>query len=202
MNSHSRLMSEWSRSCAAPELCSSLTMFNEITGELLRSGNRVRFRAVGASMQPTIEDGELITVAPVEPAAVKRGDILLYQGERGFIAHRLVGLRKSAKGEDVSYLLQGDASVDRSRCSAGCWPCSERVGALTSPAEGRNGSTPCAFAPRRSPAGSQADERPRARILRATRSESVPRIVSVLIVLPSDAAIVSVWLSCKASVLT
>ena len=87
-------------------------MFNEITGELLRSGNRVRFRAVGASMQPTIEDGELITVAPVEPAAVKRGDILLYQGERGFIAHRLVGLRKSAKGEDVSYLLQGDASVD------------------------------------------------------------------------------------------
>src|SRR2546426_2174706 len=81
--------------------CSSLTMFNEITGELLRCGNRVRFRAVGASMQPTIEDGELITVAPVEPAAVKRGDILLYRGERGLIAHRLESLRKSAKGEDV-----------------------------------------------------------------------------------------------------
>src|SRR3989454_7882575 len=93
--------------------CSSLTMFNEITGELLRCGNRVRFRAVGASMQPTIEDGELITVAPVEPAAVKRGDILLYRGERGLIAHRLVGLRRSVKGEDVRYLLQGDASVDR-----------------------------------------------------------------------------------------
>src|SRR5438445_13807981 len=93
--------------------CSSLTMFNEITGELLRSGNRVRFRAVGASMQPTIEDGELITVAPVELAAVKRGDILLYRGERGLIAHRLVGLRRSAKGEDVRYALKGDASVDR-----------------------------------------------------------------------------------------
>jgi signal peptidase I len=88
-------------------------MFNEITGELLRCGNRVRFRAVGASMQPTIEDGELITVAPVEPAAAKRGDILLYRSDRGLIAHRLVGLRKSAKGEDVRYLLQGDASVDR-----------------------------------------------------------------------------------------
>src|SRR3989475_13299649 len=88
-------------------------MFNEITGELLRCGNRVRFRAVGASMQPTIEDGELIAVATVEPAAVKRGDILLYQGERGLIAHRLVGLRRAAKGEDVRYLLQGDASVDR-----------------------------------------------------------------------------------------
>src|SRR5207245_9926408 len=88
-------------------------MFNEITGELLRCGNRVRFRAVGASMQPTIEDGELISVAPVEPAAVKRGDILLYQGERGLLAHRLVGLRKSAKGEDVWYLMRGDAAVDR-----------------------------------------------------------------------------------------
>jgi len=88
-------------------------MFNEITGELLRRGYQVQFRAAGASMQPTIEDGELITVAPVEPAAVKRGDILLYQGVRGVIAHRVVRLRKSAKGEDVRYLLQGDASVDR-----------------------------------------------------------------------------------------
>src|SRR5437867_4372699 len=44
----------------------------------------------------------------------------------------------------------------RHRCSAGCWPCSERVGALTLPAEGRNGSTPCASASSRSPAGSQA----------------------------------------------
>src|SRR5437899_11906941 len=64
-------------------------------------------------MQRTDADGELIRGARVEPAAVKRGDILLYRGERGLIAHRLVGLRRSAKGEDVRYLLQGDASVDR-----------------------------------------------------------------------------------------
>src|SRR5436309_1432713 len=86
-------------------------MFNEITGELMRRGNRVRFRAIGASMQPTIEDGELITVAPVEPAAVKRGDILLYQGVRGVIVHRVVAITGSAKREDLSYLLRGDASV-------------------------------------------------------------------------------------------
>src|SRR5437899_3820773 len=64
-------------------------------------------------MQRTDADGELIRGARVEPAAVKRGDSLLYQGERGLIAQRVVGLRRSAKGEDVRYLLQGDASVDR-----------------------------------------------------------------------------------------
>jgi signal peptidase I len=84
-------------------------MFNEITGELLRRGSYVRFRAIGASMQPTIEDGELITVAPVAPESVKRGDILLYQNERGVFAHRVVG---SVKGiAPLQYLLRGDAAV-------------------------------------------------------------------------------------------
>jgi hypothetical protein len=64
-------------------------------------------------MQPTIEDGERITVAPIGAAAVTRGDILLYQSECGVKAHRVVGIRRSAKGEDVRYLLRGDASVDR-----------------------------------------------------------------------------------------
>jgi len=90
-------------------------MFNEITAELLRRGAYVRFRAIGASMQPTIEDGELITVAPVAPESVKRGDILLYQNERGVFAHRMVGVVKGTVtidgGDSPPYLLRGDASV-------------------------------------------------------------------------------------------
>ena len=102
-------------------------MFNEITAELLRRGAYVRFRAIGASMQPTIEDGELITVAPVAPESVKRGDILLYQNERGVFAHRMVGRVKGTVPSPVAgcratgprqgdcpldhYLLRGDASV-------------------------------------------------------------------------------------------
>ncbi len=62
-------------------------------------------------MQPTIEDGELITVAPVAATSVRRGDILLYQSERGVIVHRVVRITGSARREDVSYLLRGDASV-------------------------------------------------------------------------------------------
>src|SRR5947199_3053567 len=100
-------------------------MFNEITAELLRRGAYVRFRAIGASMQPTIEDGELITVAPVAPESVKRGDILLYQNERGVVAHRVVGRVKGTVPSPVAgcratgprqvdcplFLLRGDASV-------------------------------------------------------------------------------------------
>ena len=77
-------------------------MFNEITAELLSRGNRVRFRAIGASMQPTIEDGELITVAPVAPESVNRGDILLYQNERGVVAHRVVGRVKGTVPSPVA----------------------------------------------------------------------------------------------------
>ena len=90
-------------------------MFPDLMTELLRRGNRVRFRAAGASMQPTIEDGELITVAPVAPESVKRGDILLYQNERGVVAHRVVGVVKGTVtidgGDSPPYLLRGDASV-------------------------------------------------------------------------------------------
>src|SRR5947199_9582404 len=92
-------------------------MFNEITAELLRRGAYVRFRGIGASMRPTIEDGELITVAPVAPESVKRGDILLYQNERGVFAHRVVGRVKGTvpllEGDCTldHYLLRGDASV-------------------------------------------------------------------------------------------
>jgi len=100
-------------------------MFPDLTAELLRRGSYVRFRAIGASMQPTIEDGELITVAPVAPGSVKRGDILLYQNERGVFAHRVVGVVTRTlpspvagcratgprQGDCPLFLLRGDASV-------------------------------------------------------------------------------------------
>src|SRR5437867_13119903 len=95
----------------------SPVMFPDLMTELLRRGSYIRFRAIGASMQPTIEDGELITVAPVGPGTVKRGDILLYQNERGVVAHRVVGRVKETvpllEGDCPldHYLLRGDASV-------------------------------------------------------------------------------------------
>jgi signal peptidase I len=87
-------------------------LLGDMSTALLCSGHEIRFRATGHSMQPTIEDGEVITVAPITPTAAKRGDILLYQSECGVKAHRVVGIRRSAKGEDVNYFMRGDASMD------------------------------------------------------------------------------------------
>ena len=43
----------------------------------LRAGETVRFRPRGNSMSPKIESGQLCTVAPVDPAALVVGDIVL-----------------------------------------------------------------------------------------------------------------------------
>lgn len=45
--------------------------------EKLRAGETVSFRPRGHSMSGKIESGQLCTVAPIDPAAVRPGDIVL-----------------------------------------------------------------------------------------------------------------------------
>src|SRR5215813_14527111 len=45
--------------------------------ERLRAGETVSFRPRGSSMSPKIESGQLCTVAPIDPAALAVGDIVL-----------------------------------------------------------------------------------------------------------------------------
>jgi signal peptidase len=78
--------------------------FTDVATGLLRQGYGVRFYAKGWSMYPTIKDGEMITVEPVVPSQVKRGDILLYHNSRGVVAHRVVRLG------GTFFILRGDAS--------------------------------------------------------------------------------------------
>lgn len=54
------------------------------------NGHRVKFRAPGYSMYPTILHEDVITVEPVDPSAVRVGDIVLYRNENSVIAHRVV----------------------------------------------------------------------------------------------------------------
>ena len=60
-------------------------------------------------MQPTIQEGDIITVAPLKLSEVTRGDILLYRGDTGVIAHRVVAIKRS-KEETPVFILRGDAS--------------------------------------------------------------------------------------------
>ncbi len=43
----------------------------------LKAGETVSFRPRGNSMQPKIKSGQLCTVAPVDPATLRDGDIVL-----------------------------------------------------------------------------------------------------------------------------
>ncbi len=99
-------------------------LFIDVSTELLRQGKNVRFRAPGLSMNPAIREGETITVAPISPFDIKRGDILLYLVGKKVIAHRVVRITRE-KSDSTShtptqsptlnplliFTLRGDASA-------------------------------------------------------------------------------------------
>jgi len=71
-------------------------------------------------MYPTIKEGETITVVPVAPFDIKRGDILLYIVGRKVIAHRLVRINREKSDSTTQsstlnpkqlFILRGDASA-------------------------------------------------------------------------------------------
>jgi signal peptidase I len=82
------------------------TAFLTLSVELLEQGCGIRFRAGGGSMTPAIKDGALITVAPINPAEVKPGDVLLYRRQERVIAHRVVQISEAG----ASFVLRGDAA--------------------------------------------------------------------------------------------
>jgi hypothetical protein len=61
-------------------------------------------------MHPTIRHGERITVQPVEPSSIKRGDIVFYRSQGGVIAHRVMAINKKAGSDAPVFALRGDAS--------------------------------------------------------------------------------------------
>jgi signal peptidase len=84
-------------------------LFTDVSTELLRSGQSIRFRAPGRSMYPTIKEDETITVQPVAPSAIKMGDIILYRLEGVVIAHRVVRIERGEDGGS-RFIARGDAS--------------------------------------------------------------------------------------------
>ena len=82
--------------------------FRDISLQLLRQGQSVRFRPGGHSMRPAINDGEAVLVEPVNPARIRLGEIILYLFERGVIAHRVQSIEQSAVG--LVFTTRGDTS--------------------------------------------------------------------------------------------
>jgi signal peptidase len=92
------------------ELVVGQTLLSQLSRDLLSIGLGVRFRAPGTSMHPTIRHGDLITVEPVAPPKLKRGDIVLYRLQSDFIVHRIVNVEER-KSRGFTFILRGDASV-------------------------------------------------------------------------------------------
>ena len=81
-----------------------------LSGDLLSLGLGVRFRAPGTSMHPTIRHGDVITVEPVAPSKLKKGDIILHRFQGDIIAHRIVNIEEK-NGCGLTFILRGDAST-------------------------------------------------------------------------------------------
>jgi len=73
----------------------------------LPADGRLRFRADGGSMRPTIRSGEMITVGGVDPRTIAIGDILLVRVADRVLAHRVIV--RAGRADDLWILLQGDA---------------------------------------------------------------------------------------------
>jgi hypothetical protein len=64
--------------------------FEALSRELLKRGITVRFQARGASMAPSINDGQFVHVTAVIVSKLRKDDIVLTKGDKGFLMHRLV----------------------------------------------------------------------------------------------------------------
>ena len=82
-------------------------VFLDVATGVLQSGYRMRFRAEGSSMWPTIQPGDAITVEPATATEIKLKDIVLYRTGRRVIGHRVVRI-ETRNGERV-LLARGDA---------------------------------------------------------------------------------------------
>lgn len=113
------------RQCLLPRIMikdrAESSAFHLLTSELFAGGYGLRFQAVGRSMLPTIEDGEIVHVVPVAADMLRIGDIVLLRSGEQFKAHRII--RKHGQ----RFVTRGDAGVE----SDGEIRCDQILGRIT-----------------------------------------------------------------------
>jgi signal peptidase I len=82
---------------------------HKLRKEAISKGHSVKTVASGYSMYPFLRAGDILTVDPVPMNQIKRGDIVVFEMEEKWIAHRVVKIRNSAKG--LEFLLRGDTCM-------------------------------------------------------------------------------------------
>jgi signal peptidase I len=82
------------------------SVFHLLTNDLISNGYGLRFRAIGRSMLPTIQDGEIVRVEPVAASTLRIGDIVLLRQGAEFKAHRII------RNRGQYFITRGDTAMD------------------------------------------------------------------------------------------
>jgi phage repressor protein C with HTH and peptisase S24 domain len=82
--------------------------FHHVARPLVAQGTSFLLCVYGASMYPTIRDGDIVQVRPVEPGEIGIGDIFLFRNSGRLFVHRLVA--KSRQGDALLLVAKGDAN--------------------------------------------------------------------------------------------
>ena len=81
-------------------------LFQQLAGDLVNGGFTFRFQARGRSMNPTVQDGEVLCVQPLEHKTLRVGDIVLTKTAGDFTAHRIIQKRGDL------FTTRGDAGCE------------------------------------------------------------------------------------------
>jgi signal peptidase I len=101
--------------------------------DVLKKFGRLRLRAWGESMLPSVWPGDVVTVKRCRPEQLERGDIVLYRRNQRLFIHRVTAIQ-DACGE-MQVVTQGDATPHSDPPVAA----SEVLGCVTNIARGARG---------------------------------------------------------------
>lgn len=92
---------------------------SELILEILERNHKLRFQALGNSMFPSIRSGDFITVKPVSADEISLNDVIFFQNEGKFFAHRLIEKREKQRSETFitkgDFQSQADRPIDQSQ---------------------------------------------------------------------------------------
>ncbi|HKF55091.1 MAG TPA: signal peptidase I [Blastocatellia bacterium] len=84
--------------------------FLEQARQLLSKNVPIEIKMSGSTMSPVIEDGDVITIEPIQETLLRPGDIILYNSLRDTaVIHRVVRVEKG-ESADRSIITRGDAA--------------------------------------------------------------------------------------------
>jgi signal peptidase I len=87
---------------------------NELAAEVLRSSGRLRFRATGSSMLPTIRPGDVVLIHRCSIDEPVLGDIVLFTRHRRLFAHRVTARCRAGLVTQGDGNAKPDPSIDAS----------------------------------------------------------------------------------------